>query len=424
MKLNKLLVLVSLVGLGATSCTPRSRSVSGICGGTSTTNSSTATGGDTNTSTGLGFDTTDPYTGVLEGLDTNKAAVDYSKTVLYKGYATDDNDKVCYGWEDYTVESWGGAKYGVAVKLTFDDNGKIEDVVIGAPGEGYSNFSSSYADSTGKKIYLTKYLASERANVLAVIKGKTAYELIKAFNGLKCDDSGSEGMTKWKVSEDETYDFMGTGATQTDTRLQIAIKNACLAFVNTETGYNAYDPLYNGGNYLLTDDTLAEQAKALSETAESADADTAVSGHCVKVDETTYVGFAAYSVPAWWSFYGAGVEIKVDSSKKITGVKLGYPYRVSGTWHNFTPSYIKTNPAAYYAYVTETTKNVESFLINKTVDSTLLSKVSSATLSIRNGEGGGQSIDNATKFVTEAGASQTNARLNLAIAGALTEILK
>lgn len=424
MKMRKILASLMLIGLGATSCTPRNRANGGICGGTSG-NSTNSTAGTSNT--GIGFDTKDPYSGVLTGLDTSKAAKDYSKKVLYKGYATED-PKICYGWEDYTVEKWGGAKYGVAVKLTFNDKGLVDDIEIGAPGEGYTNFSAKYGDGSlskdGQKIYLTKYLASEKANILSVIKGRPAYELIKAFDGLKCDNTGSEGMDKWKVSEDSTFAFLGAGATQTDTRLQIAIYNACLAFVNTSFGYKAYDPLENGGKFLITDETLVNTAKGMMNTAASADADTTVTANGLKVSDGHFVGFAAYYIPQWYSTYGAGIEISVGSDNKIDGVTLGYPFAIKGDWHNYTPSYIKTNPTAYYNYITETEKDVKAYLLGKEVNQALLDGVKNATLTVRNGEGGSQSLGDAQKFVDMAGATQTNARLNMAIAGALKEALK
>lgn len=418
MKLNKLLVCLALVGLGATSCTPRNRSNGGICGGGSNAGGSNA--GESGA--GVKFDTTDPYKGVLEGLDTSKSNKDYSGNIL-KGYVASDN--VCYGWTDYVVESWGGAKYGVAVKLTFNEVGLVDDIEIGAPAEGYTNFSSNYGDgsiaSVGQEIYLTKYLKSERANVLAVIKGKSAPELLSAFGGLKCDDSGAEGMDKWKVRSDDTYDFMGTGATQTDTRLQTAIFNACNAYVSSTNGYSKYDPFYNDGEYLLPDE-MADEIKPL--IIASSDTEQTITGHSVKLSDNLYVGFAAYQ--AWGAYYGAGISVVVDPDKKIQDVSLGYPVNVGkeGAWHNFTPSYIVTNPTAYWNYVLNFEKNVENLLLDQTVNQDLINKVNKASMVIppSGKEGGNQSID-AQDFAEAAGATQSSARMNMAISAVLSEIL-
>lgn len=417
MKMRKLLASLMLIGLGATSCTPRNRVNGGICGGT--TNSSTGSNAG-NTQTGIGFDTKDPYSGVLTGLDTSKA------NKSFKGYVTED-PKVCYGWEDYTVESWHGAKYGVAVKLTFNDKGLIDDIEIGAPGEGYTNFSSQYGDGSiikdGQRIYLTKYLASEKANILSVIKGRPAYELIKAFDGLKCDDSGSEGMDKWKVSNDSTFAFLGAGATQTDTRLQIAIYNACLAFVNNDFGYKTYDPFENGGKFLITDEAQVAEAKSKMLTG-SNEVNTPVTANGFKVADGHFVGFAAYK--SWGSPYGAGIEISVGADKKVNSVTLGYPYALdsdSKPWHNFTPSYIKSSALSYYNYVTETEKNVKAYLLGKEVNQTLLDGVNKATMSI--GKDSKENLAGNQNFLDiKTGATQTNVRLNMAIAGALKEALK
>lgn len=423
MKLNKMLVCLALVGLGATSCTPRNRANGGICGGST---AGSTTGAGDNTGAGLKFDTKDPYSGVLSGLDKTKAPKDYSGNISYEGYVGDDD--YCYGWEDYTVEAWGGAKYGVAVKLKFNEIGAVEDLEIGAPEEGYTNFSSNYGDGSiaaiGQEIYLTKYLKSEKANVLAAIKGKSAAELMHAFAGLKCDDTGSEGMDKWTTCKDEAYNFMGTGATQTNTRLQLAIAHACIAYVNSAEGYNAYDPFYNNGRYLITEETQVATAKAMMEVA--GEAEKAITGHAIKTSEYQYVGFAAYQVPAWYSYYGAGVRLTVNEEKTIVAADLGYPFDVQSAWHNFTPSYIQTNPSAYFDYVMNSQDRIDDLLIGKTVNSELLQKVNAATMVIpANGkEGGSQDAKNATQFVTEGGATQTNARINLAITAALTEILK
>lgn len=370
----------------------------------------------------------DPYAAVLEGLDKSKAEhTGYSSDAHTEdqgdGYY-DTTDGWAYGWAMYTVASWGNAAYGVAVKMKFDENHLFKDIKVGAPAEGYTDFSSSYADGSimkiGNKIYTQEYCKRLEKDIMGALFGMPAYDIMAAFAGLHMDDTGSEGMEKWIVREDETYDLLGTGATQTDTRLQKAMYHASLAYC--VDNYNALDPFYNEGNYLITDDTKVKEATAMMEVA-SDEAETTLKAHGIKTSDTTYVGFGAYQVPAWYSYYGAGIELTVDSAKKITSVKLGYPFAVVGAWHNFTPSYIQTNPQAFADYVANCKNSVEELLLNQTVNNDLVNKVDNTTMVIpKNGkEGGSQSAEE--KFVTTAGGTQTNSRLNLAILGALNAIL-
>ena len=117
--------------------------------------------------------------------------------------------------------------------------------------------------------------------------------------------------------------------------------------------------------------------------------------------------------------------VNVDTDNKIQEITLGYPVDVGSTWHNFTPSYIATNPTAYWNYVTNIEGNVEGLLLDQTVNQELINKVNKASMVIpENGkEGGSQSIEGAQDFVEAAGATQSSARMNMAISAVLTEIL-
>ena len=84
----------------------------------------------------------DPYASVLEGLDKKKDVYSdaYRGTRTYLGGYTESvkGTKVAYGWIQYD-QAWGSSKstYGVAVKLTITADGKIKDIKLGAPEEGF-----------------------------------------------------------------------------------------------------------------------------------------------------------------------------------------------------------------------------------------------------------------------------------------------
>ena len=103
---------------------------------------------------------TDIFANVIPGLDRsedNKGIHTFQKiegvagqegsTQTYSGAVAGyfDGKNVAYGWAEYTVKEWYST-YGVAVKVTFSDDGKALSLQIGAPSEGAHNFTPMYAD--------------------------------------------------------------------------------------------------------------------------------------------------------------------------------------------------------------------------------------------------------------------------------------
>ena len=329
----------------------------------------------------------DPYDAVIEGLDKSKAGA-YTSGNL-NGYA---EGSVAYGWCEYTVEAWYST-YGCAVKITFDEDNKVTDVVLGQATEGAHNFTASYAKAAGADAY-ANYLANSLANIKAALVGKDALDLAHALSGAKV-----------RVADDyaTTYDadfiavdgfkFAGAGATQTDARTDVALLNALSAYVKEHIA--DYEP-YSG--------TFAELEIADSDIAADG---TVLYGAWASDDNKTFIGYDAYK--SYGSVYGSAVKITIDTEDedKIVSVELGAP--IAGA-RNFTPTYAASHAGIFYNYVHNLKTIVEGKLLGKKISEELISSFEGADV---------KAFTGAVELLG-AGATQTDTRVTAAIWKALT----
>lgn len=385
---NFVAAFLLIAALGVTSCTPRNR-VSTDSTSSSGNSSQTSETTDSSSSTGTVTLPDNPYSTVLEGLDQEKANTYITATDLSgSGYVDGD---YAYGWCQYSVEAWGGATYGAAVRIQFNEDHAVTNVEIGASSESATFFTSSYASGNGYESYM-KMVYSLNAQVNLAIRGLTPMEILTAFEGLKIDDTGGEGMSNWTTCEDEDYAFIGTGATQTDTRIQKAIYNATVAYCMDSSFNTDADPFWNSfatelGNPTSTSEHVNDAVK----TSDGA------------------IGYYLYN--SWGSDYGAAVKLTVDSNNVITSYTLGKPTEAS---HNFTPMYIGSNPSAYLDYLN----------INAALTPLLVGKTCNAELadSFAASYADSSFTVSGTNYIS-AGATQSCARTNMSIVAAIEAIL-
>lgn len=337
----------------------------------------------------------DPYAQVLDGLDKSKDLFhDGSRqTHTYLGGYTEtvNGVKVSYGWIEYT-STWG--TYGVAVKLTITAEGKIKEIKLGAPDKDVHNFTPSYGQTSGYDIY-NDYIANYEKNLNAAFANKSVRN---AFNSLKdavCEpnleptetDSGTFTPSK----NDPT---VKAGATQTAARTERAIFAAAGAYLSE------YNP--NARVFAHVYNNLK---------AEDRPTDNNVSLGYRKTTDGSY-GYARYQ--SWGSYYGAAVKIKVKANNVIDHVYLGTPRKDA---HNFTPWYAVSDPNNFIEFYQKAEELVNNQLVGKVVNEQLRNKYKSATLEP------GTSTFTPAETILSAGATQTNVRLDRAIASAREGIL-
>jgi hypothetical protein len=378
------LTLVATFGLGSCSL----RESSSVSSSTSTSSSTPSAIVSSSTSS-----FSDPLAVTISGLDLTKAT---NHTVTNNGVTTPDASSLsngyvdganAYGWVEYTAY---GSKYGVAIKLTVVDN-KIANIVIGVPEDGVHNFTPMYAESTGASEAKT-YLATFVTNVNAALMNKSVLEIASAFKNAAVDPDAS---TFTPVSDGR---FVGAGATQTDSRTDVAVFEACYAYVIKNS--DSFDPFHT----VFTDITGIDTANIPTTGA--------ITGSGLRKGATTVYGWSIYS--AYSSSYAAALKLTVDSSAVITAVELGLP--IAGA-HNFTPRYIMTGIDTFYKYCSTAQSTLNAALVGKTINAALATTYGTAVIDLT-----AKTFTPAVTFIG-AGATQTDSRINLAILGAINTFL-
>jgi hypothetical protein len=380
MKKKSLFAALSLIAtLGLASCSYRSNSSTGTSSAaassaSSVASSSAAVSSVSESSSALA---NDPYSAVIPGLDLT-AGTNAAADSAANGYS-DAAGSTAFGWVEYTAY---GSKYGCAVKITFAD-GKAVAIVIGVPEDGAHNFTPMYAADKGASEYAT-YVKSLQTNVEAAIVGKSALELANALKDVKVNDSGT-------FTPADGYKFVGTGATQTDSRTDMAIYQACLAYTATHS---------------LQFDPFSTVFSAISNPTSPTTGTVTGQGIYASAENALY-GWALYN--SWSSDYGAALKLTIDTSSKVTAVALGLPKAGA---HNYTPKYIiKGGIATFYTYCTTVKSALETALIGKSI-SELATAYASCAIDLT-----GSTFTPATRFVG-TGATQTDTRLGIAVEGA------
>ncbi len=376
---NKTLLTIALASLmGLAGCSVRGNS---SVAGTSTPASSVSSA----------VDIQDPYAAVLAGIDLTKATNDTTEGAIANGYA---EENVAYGWVSYTAY---GSGYGVAVKLTFADQ-KITDIAIGAPASNVHNFTPSYATGNGAAAYAT-YKANFLTNVKAAVKTKDPIIVANALKDAVADPTKGEYGTFTPVDD---YKFVGTGASQTDSRTNVAIYQACKAYVIANEA--SYDPFTTVFSAITVDtDTIPSTG--------------VVNGNGFKdtADNKIAYGYTIYT-NQYKSNYAAAVKITTDSASKITAVELGLP--LAGA-HNFTPMYLaKAGFNAFIDYSLNIQKVVNTTFVGKTVDQAVTA-IGTPAIDLTSQYG---TFTPSVDFVVTTGATQTDARTGLAIFAALNAL--
>jgi|GEM_PF-1907475 len=300
---------------------------------------------------------------VLPGLDVSKGTYrtnpNYSKNQDWNGYseAETDGDIDAYGWKRYENPYAKGSYYGAAVKLVIDKTaGTIKDVVVGLPKDGDVNLTSLYQAyySDEDVEAFENYFLYLPSNLKAALLGKKPEDVYYATMGAQAD--GTTFLTG-------SLDFLGAGATQTTSRINVALFEASSAYMHD------HDPFLNDLGTNLPKMTV-ENNKV---TRQGAVIDNGDNTH-------TAYGEVCYFIPEWSSAYGAALAVTYDADYKITKIATGKAnYTVPGAKYvgyngNFTPSYaLNGAQEVYYYYYTSIVRNIEKQLVGKTINSDLTS---------------------------------------------------
>ena len=345
---------------------------------------------------------TDIFANVIPGLDRsedNKGIHTFQKiegvagqegsTQTYSGAVAGyfDGKNVAYGWAEYTVKEWYST-YGVAVKVTFSDDGKALSLQIGAPSEGAHNFTPSYAQ-TNPTAY-EDYLTNLQANTEKIVLGKTARELVNALKDYKIDVEAEKQADQFIPADGS---ILGTGATQSETRVEAAVYAAAGSWLIDHDSINntTFEPV--SSYWADKKDTITDKAVA----------------HHVSNDGSTYYSSVVYS--SWGNYYGIALKATVQD-KKITALDFGVPFEGA---HNFTPMYADQNIDLYLNYLDNFEKKFRDHIVNKELTADL---VKGASIDLTKGEY--YSIDG----VVSAKETQSYARASVALANLVNEILK
>ena len=344
----------------------------------------------------------DPYASVLEGLDKKKDVYSdaYRGTRTYLGGYTESvkGTKVAYGWIQYD-QAWGSSKstYGVAVKLTITADGKIKEIKLGAPEEGVHNFTPNYARTSGYDIY-NDYIANYEKDLNAAFANKSVRNAFKSLKDAVCQpnlkpteaDSGTYTVSK----NDPT---VKAGATQTAARTERAIFAAAAAYLS-ENNPNAHVFAHVANNLKSSDLPTDNDVKT---------------GHRKTTD-----GSYGYSRYKFHAYYAAAVKIKVKANKVIDHVYLGTPRKGA---RNFTPWYSLTAPDNFIEFYQKGEELLNNALVGKVVTEKLKDQFKAAEIVLRGGED--SHFNPVNGGFLSAGATQTNTRLDLAVAAAREGIL-
>ena len=345
----------------------------------------------------------DPYASVLEGLDKKKDVYSdaHRETRTYLGGYTESvkGTKVAYGWIEYE-QDWGSSKstYGVAVKLTITADGKIKEIKLGAPEEGVHNFTPYYARTSGYDIY-NDYIANYEKDLNAAFANKSVRNAFKSLKDAVCQpnlkpteaDSGTYTVSK----NDPT---VKAGATQTAARTERAIFAAAAAYLS-ENNPNAHVFAHVANNLKSSDLPTNNDVKT---------------GHR-KTTDGSY-GYSRYT--QFHAYYAAAVKIKVKANKVIDHVYLGTPRKGA---RNFTPWYSLTAPDNFIEFYQKGEELLNNALVGKVVTEKLKDQFKAAEIDLGGGEG--SHFKPVNGGFLSAGATQTNTRLDLAVAAAREGIL-
>lgn len=397
MKKNKLLTFLSLLSaMTLVGCTNTEQP-------TNPSTPSVPTSSSTNTNNNVKEIAPDPYASVLEGLNKTKDRFrdQYRSTHTYLGGYTEtvSGVKVAYGWIEYT-QNWGTStsSYGVAVKLTITADGKVKSIKLGAPDKNVHNFTPYYARTTGYEIY-QDYIANYEKDLNAAFANKSVRNIFKSLKDAVCDpkltpteaDSGTYTASK----NDKT---VKTGATQTAARTERALYAAAAAYLN-ENNPNSHT-FAHVANHLTADHPTGNENKTGFR----------------KTTDGSY-GYSRYQ--QYNSYYGAAVKIKVKANNVIDHVYVGTPRKKA---HNFTPWYSLVDPDNFIQFYQQAEELLNNALAGKVVTKELRNKFASAKINLTGGEGAVR-VPSENGHFLNAGATQTNTRLDLAIASARQGIL-
>ena len=397
MKKNKLLTFLSLLSaMTLVGCTNTEQP-------TNPSTPSVPTSSSTNTNNNVKEIAPDPYASVLEGLDKKKDIYSdaYRGTRTYLGGYTESvkGTKVAYGWIEYE-QDWGSSKpkYGAAVKLIITADGKIKEIKLGAPDKDVHNFTPYYARTSGYDIY-TDYIANYEKDLNAAFTNKSVRNAFKSLKDAVCQpnltpteaDSGTYIVSK----NDPT---VKAGATQTAARTERAIFAAAAAYLS-ENNPNAHVFAHVANNLKSSDLPTDNDVKT---------------GHR-KTTDGSY-GYSRYT--QFHAYYAAAVKIKVKANNVIDHVYLGTPRKGA---RNFTPWYSLTAPDNFIEFYQKGEELLNNALVGKVVTENLRNQFKAAEIVLGGGE------DSHFKPVNggflSAGATQTNTRLDLAVAAAREGIL-
>ncbi len=297
---------------------------------------------------------------------------------------------VAYGWTEYTVEEWYST-YGVAVKVTFSDEGKALSLQIGASSEGAHNFTPSYA-TTAPEAY-KDYLNNLQKNTEKIVIGKTSRELVDALKDVKIDVTAAAAADQFVPADGS---ILGAGATQTETRVEGAVLAAAASWLID------HDPINN---------TTFEPVSSYWADKKDTITDKAVANHVTSSGDK-YYSSTVYS--GWGNFYGIALEATVQD-KKITDLKFGVPFEGA---HNYTPMYADGNLDLYLNYLDKFEKAFKDHIINKELTAELVAGASiDLTVPAKDGF-------HSIPGLVSAGETQSYARASVALANLVNEILK
>lgn len=332
----------------------------------------------------------DPYSALLSDLDTSKDIFGDERHQNGRTYLGGYTERVkgvmtSFGWISYQTK-WG--KYGVAVKITYSEAGKVLSLHLGAPEEEIHNFTPSYAAGAGSAAY-AKYIAEYEQNLNRTFANKSALSLFKAIKDAKCAPEMEPSEAKPGVFTPSSSDtIVLTGATQTKARTDRALFAGVLAYLLKVSPVTS---------------TLTHVAAQIKEVG----TDKAPTIGHIKTSDGSY-GYSVYT--KYGSQYGAAVKIATYPNKTIRHVYVGTPTFAS---HNFTPWYALTAPDQFLSFYQSAEDNVNKALVGKVIDEALLEKYSKAVPGL---------VPADDRFVG-TGATQTDSRLASALYAALQGVL-
>lgn len=315
--------------------------------------------------------------------------------------------KTAYGISRYENKWSKGKYYGAAVKMVFDDAGKIASVKIGVPEAGDVNMTPSYiASNDPDALFLENYLQYLNVDANAKMVGLSAYDVFKANK-----DAVADGTSFIKGE----YDFVGFGAMQTTARIDVALREAAGARF-TAVDYDSVDPYGQTFSELnLTDEVpvnaVHQGGKVVTNGA----------------NKEVY-GYTFYGIAAWYSTYGSAVKLTIDASDKITKVELGRPTtNITGGAYfhftNFTGSYGLTFPNVFVHYLEDSQSVMNDALVGKTVDQAFAETFAGGTITINPDDLEKNSYSTPNHFLG-ASATQSDTRVNISVYNALQKYLE